>query len=578
MRPASQDAGCPGDSDLAAPELARFPLSLAQEGIALQQRAAPGSAIFNIPAALELLGDLDTDALRRAIADIIARHDVLRTTFTDGPGGLEQTVHPPRPAALPLLDLRDLPAAQRDSTAHAMLDAEAARPFDLSRETGLRCLLVAMGEHRHIFFWMMHHIICDGWSKSIIATELSCLYTAYHTGTEPGLPKLSARYADFVALQRGAEPGLLDAQLRYWDRQLAGVAAIPPPPTDLPGNSALKQPGESIDVSISAADATRLRALAASTRATVFMALHGCWAITLHRYCGQPDIIVGTPYGGRPTPEFEPLIGFFVNILPLRVRLHDDPSFKAVLRQIRATALDGYENSQVAFHQIAHRIVGANSGGLGVLNHSSLAFANSPYEDIRLTRLAVAPFPLTRTDVRFPLEMHLWEDSPDGSISGRLLYRADLYTRQTATGLADAFSSVTRAVTGDPDLPVSQFPIPLTTARQSAYLQPSPPPDEPGTPLTDTETTLLGIWEDLLHTDDISVTDSFPDIGGHSLLAALMVARIRDDFGADIPVSVIYQDPTARGIAAAIDSTLQAGRPMPAADQRQVETPDRSAS
>ena len=190
MRPSSHASGSPADPGSAhqAPRPARLPLSPAQEGIALQQRAAPGSSIFNIPAAIELFGELDTGALRDAITDIIARHEVLRTTFTDDPGGLLQEVRPPCPAELPVLDLSHLPAEERDSAAQAMLNAEAARPFDLSCEAGLRCLLIVLDNGRHVFFWMMHHIICDGWSKSIFATELSRLYAAHHAWTNPACP------------------------------------------------------------------------------------------------------------------------------------------------------------------------------------------------------------------------------------------------------------------------------------------------------------------------------------------------------------------------------------------------------
>jgi non-ribosomal peptide synthetase component F len=274
--------------------------------------------------------------------------------------------------------------------------------------------------------------------------------------------------------------------------------------------------------------------------------------MTLSRYSGQRDIIINSPYGGRPAPEFEPLIGFFVNVLPLRARLHGDPSFQDLITAARGTALDGYENSQVAFHQIARLVASSASGQLGALSQTSLAFANLPYEDIRLPGLTVSSYPLTRADVRFPLELQLWEDHGDHCIRGRLIYRADLFTRQTAERLATAFTASARAAAACPGAPVSQLDIPLRLADPPApsASRACPPPG----PHTTTESMLLAIWEELLHTDEITVDDSFPDIGGHSLLVALMVAKIREELGADIPVPVIYQNPTARGIAAAIDA------------------------
>jgi hypothetical protein len=536
-----------------------LPLSPGQEGIALQQRAAPGSVIFNIPAAVELAGDLDIEALRQALTDLTARHDVLRATFTEDGGAFTQTVHPPRPVPLRTHDIRHLPPRERSGAARAILKAEAARPFDLASEPGLRCMLVTTGDNRHILFWMMHHIVCDGWSKSILAADLSALYAARHAGLIPALPALPASYGDFVAYQRGLDPALTSAQLAYWDRQLNGAAAIPPLPADLLGRPGGGEHGGSVAVTIPASDTQRLAATAAASRATMFMALHACWAITLSRYSGQRDIIIASPYGGRPAPEFEPLIGFFVNVLPLRVRLHGDPSFREILGQVRGTALDGYENSQVAFHLIARRVAASAAGQIRALSQTSLAFANLPYEDIRLPGLAVSSYTLTRADVRFPLELQLWEDRDDHSIRGRLIYRTDLFTPQTAGQLAADFTAAAQQAAASPG---ARVPLPDIPPQAAA------PPARPAAPqpvtLTATESALLAIWEELLHTDEISVDDSFPDVGGHSLLAALMVARIREELGADIPVPVIYQNPTARAIAAAIDAALAAGSQSPA--------------
>lgn len=159
------------------------PLSPGQQGILLQHNAAPGSPIFNVPAALELTGPLDEHALRRALTDLVARHEVLRTTFPQHATGAAQAIHPPHEAELPVRDLGILPAAEQTQAARELLDNEAAIPFDLEHETSLRCRLVRLDTERHVLFWMMHHIICDGWSKAVFATDLSALYAAHHAGT-----------------------------------------------------------------------------------------------------------------------------------------------------------------------------------------------------------------------------------------------------------------------------------------------------------------------------------------------------------------------------------------------------------
>lgn len=163
-------------------------------------------------------------------------------------------------------------------------------------------------------------------------------------------------------------------------------------------------------------------------------------------------------------------------MLPLRARLQGDPSFRELISEARGTALDGYENSHVAFHQIARRVAASANGQIGALNQTSLAFANLPYEDIRLPGLTVCGYPLARADVRFPLELQLWEDPGDRSIRGRLIYRADLFRPQTAQRLATAFTAAARAAAASPDVPMSQLGIPLHAA------QPPAPPARPAGP------------------------------------------------------------------------------------------------
>lgn len=245
-------------------------------------------------------------------------------------------------------------------------------------------------------------------------------------------------------------------------------------------------------------------------------------------------------------------------MLALRTRLDGDPTFPELLAQVRGTALDAYEHSQAPIQHVAHRLTQRSRGRVGPLNEISLAFANLPYQDMRMTDLTVRSFPLTRVDVRYPVELHLWEGAAAREISGRLIFRTDLVSRDTAGALADAYHAILQSVASDPGQRLSQR-VPLSprffepSARTEAASLPSPPEAFAETS-TDTERALLDIWAGLLHTDDISATDSFVDLGGHSLLVALMVAKIRDVFGVDLPVPTIYQDPTLRSVSAAIDA------------------------
>lgn len=533
------------------------PLSPGQQGILLQHNAAPGSPIFNVPAALELTGPLDEHALRRALTDLVARHEVLRTTFPQHVNEPLQAIHPPHEAELPVHDLGHLPASEQAQAVRELLDNEAAIPFALDHQMGLRCRLIRLAPELHVLFWMMHHIICDGWSKAVFATDLSALYAAHHTGAPLTLPELPFSYSDFAAEQCNTDPAVMEQHLRYWDKQLDGVAELPALVT---AHSATEKParGDSITLAIDAKTTGGLQTLARRNRSSIFMVLHTALAVALHQGSGRRDLLINTPYGGRPSPAFEPLIGFFVNVLALRTRLDGDPTFRELLAQVRGTALDAYEHSQAPIQHVASRLAQRNRGRVGPLNEISLAFANLPYQDVRMTDLDVRSFPLTRVDVRYPLELHLWEDSTARGVSGRLIFRTDLVDRDTAGALVDTYLAILQSVASDPDQQLSQL-VPLSpgflepSARAEAACLPSPA-EAFAEPSTDTERALLDIWAGLLHTDDISATDSFVDLGGHSLLVALMVAKIRDTFGADLPVPTIYQDPSLRSVAASIDA------------------------
>lgn len=533
------------------------PLSPGQHGIALQQRAAPGSPAFNVPAALRLTGPLDQEALRRSLTDVVARHDVLRSTFPVHDGeSRTQAVHPARPVDLPVHDLRHLPAAERDRAASAILNAAAAVPFDLRAEPGLRCLLLTVADQEQIFFWMMHHIICDGWSKSLFAAELSQSYAAHRSGRPSPLTPLPATYGDFVTWQQDRDPAVLNAHLAYWQTQLHGVGDLP----ELPLTPHVRRPaatgglGAGLELAVDAGTSRALGTLARHERATVFMVLHAALAAVIRHAGGQSDVIVNTPYGERP-PDFESLIGFFVNVLPLRFRFTDAMTFRDLLRQTRATALDAYDHSQAPYHEVVRRLAQLHAGRIGPLPQLSLAFANLPYQDVELDGLRIERFPIDRVDIRYPLELHLWSDD-EGVLAGRLLHRTDTIDARTAHDLARAYQDALRIVAAEPDLPIRDWGLPVPDLRPA----PAPPTSVDagqgaGPPaLSATEETLYGIWADLLHTDDIEPDASFLHLGGHSLLVALMVAQVRETFAIELPVSVVYEDPTLKGVAAAIDT------------------------
>jgi non-ribosomal peptide synthetase component F len=244
-------------------------------------------------------------------------------------------------------------------------------------------------------------------------------------------------------------------------------------------------------------------------------------------------------------------------VLPLRFRFTDTMTFRDLLRQTRTTALDAYDHSQAPYHQVVQRLAQRHTGRIGPLPQISLAFANLPYQDVELDGVRIERFPIDRVDIRYPLELHLWSD--DDTLAGRLLHRTDTLDARTAHDLARAYHDALRLISAEPDLPIRDWALSVPDFRPSPVRPPSvdagPADQSAGSPaMSATEETLYGIWADLLHTDDIEPSASFLHLGGHSLLVALMVAQVRETFAVELPVPVVYQDPTLKGVAAAIDT------------------------
>ncbi|HEU0053338.1 MAG TPA: amino acid adenylation domain-containing protein, partial [Longimicrobium sp.] len=317
-----------------------LPLSFAQERLWFIDRLEPGSATYNLPAALRLAGALDEAALERALGEIVRRHDALRTVFTEMDGSAVQVVAPFDGFTLPVEDLSELSEADRAAALRRRTGEEARRAFDLSAGPLFRAALLRLGEEEHVLLLSMHHIVSDGWSMGVVLRELSALYAAYLAGRESPLPGLPVQYADYAVWQREQLAGeVLDRQLAYWRERLAGAPELLELPTDRPRPPVQTYRGAAVPVELSPELLERLQALGRSEGATLYMMLLGAFQVLLGKYAGSEDVVVGSPIAGRTRRETEELIGFFVNTLVLRTDLGGDPSFREVLGRVREATL-----------------------------------------------------------------------------------------------------------------------------------------------------------------------------------------------------------------------------------------------
>ena len=317
-----------------SPRPERLPLSHAQQRLWFIDRLAGTSTEYNLSGALRLRGELDVEALERAINTIVERHESLRTHFAEAEGEPVQVIEAERRIAIPVEDLSGLEEGARQERIKAAMRREGEEPFDLACGPMLRARLLKLGEQEHILLRTMHHIVSDGWSQGVFNREFMVLYEAYREGRENPLKPLSVQYADFALWQRnGLKKGGLERGLAYWKKQLEGIPEEMALPLDRPRPQRLTFSGQVYRLIFPAEVLTALKQLAQQNQATLYMTLMTAFAVLLSRYCGQDDIVVGSPIANRQEARIEELIGFFVNTLVMRMRVKAEMSLRELLEK-----------------------------------------------------------------------------------------------------------------------------------------------------------------------------------------------------------------------------------------------------
>jgi len=444
-----------------------LPLSFAQQRLWLIHDLAPDSDNYNIPLSLRLRGALDAAALERSMAEIVRRHESLRTVFKANDGQPRQEIQPPRPVSVPVLDLSDLPESTRLTEAKRAIAADAAAPYTLARGPLYRAALLRLDAGDHVFLVNLHHIVADGWSMGVVVRELSALYRAFTDGKPSPLPALAIQYADFAAWQQARwEAGALDGQLAFWREKLAGAPPHLDLPTDRPRPPIQRYEGALATASLPEELAERLERLARQADATPFMALLAGYAALLGRYSGQDDIVVGAPIANRNLRDTENLIGFFVNMLALRVDLAGDPSFTALLTAVRRTTLDAYEHQDVSFEQVVEALQPERDMSRHPIFQAGLVLQNAPGEDLALPGLRLEPLDAEAAAAKW--DLHLALSRTDRGFDMAMEYSVHLFSRETAETLLRRFQRLLADLLRHPDTPISY--ISLTTEADAQLL------------------------------------------------------------------------------------------------------------
>ncbi|NEN81345.1 non-ribosomal peptide synthetase [Paenibacillus elgii] len=436
-----------------------LPLSFAQRRIWFLEQLVPGTPVYNIPGAVRLSGELNTDALKLALSEIIRRHEVFRTRFTVREAIPYQEIEELGACELPVEDLSRLPEAEREAEAARLLSEEARTPFDLTCSRLLRARLIRLWENDHLLVICMHHIISDGWSLGVFQREFALLYEAYSQGQPSPLPELPIQYGDFSEWQRKRmEAGEYEEQLAYWRRQLAGLRSDGALPYDRTRSAVPTYRGERHYFELSEAQTEGLRHLAQNEGATLYMALLSVLKVLLYRYGQSPDISVGCPIANRNQAQIEGLIGFFVNTLVMRSQLGEDDDFPAVLRQVKRVALEAYDRQDVPFERLVEAL--QPDRDLSVSSpffQTGFVFQNTPFPKTQLNGLELAPITVHNGMAPFDLLLSLTES--EGKLIGFFEYSTELFDAETVVRMTSHFQVLTDSILSNARLPVKRLAL-----------------------------------------------------------------------------------------------------------------------
>ncbi len=440
------------------PRADALPLSFGQERLWFLDQLEPNSLAYNMSAGARLEGRLDVAALARSLNEIVRRHEALRTSFVPVNDQPQQVVADNITLTLNVEDVPEQDEQAQQAEVLRVAAEEARHCFDLTKAPLLKVRLLKLSEVEHVLLLTTHHIVWDGWSTGVFINELAALYEAFSVNEPAPLAELPVQYADFAVWQRAWLQGeALQAQLDYWQRQLAGAPPVIELPLDRPrpamqtfrgGQHALVVPDE-----LSAA----IKELSRSEGVTLFMALLAGFVAFLYRYTQQETIVVGTPVANRSRAEVEGLIGFFVNTLLLRTDLDGDVTFRGLLKHVRAVALDAYAHQDVPFEKLVEELQPERSLSHTPLFQVMLMLDNEPAEQAEFAGLKLSQLQSNTGTAKFDLSLALKDTGRE--LIGALEYNCDLFDSVTIARMTGHLLNLFAGAVTNPDQKLSDLPL-----------------------------------------------------------------------------------------------------------------------
>ncbi len=454
-------------------------LSFAQQRLWVLEQLGELAPTYTLTLSFRLRGSLDPDQLERALAFLVQRHSSLRTTFVlaepltsegraaPSPEPLQQ-IAAARDFRLAHTDLSTLPADQRDAELERRCTAQASTPLRMQDAELFQAHLYRLDRHEWVLLWQCHHSITDGWSLDLLISELGEVYTAFVQGQSPSLPELLLEYADYAVWQRAQrDTPHMRQQQAYWVEQLAGLPTLLDLPTDRPRPAIQPMHGARLLWRIPPDLLRALRGLAQHHEATLYMTVLAAFATLLMRYTQHTDLAIGTPVAGRSHTALEPLVGFFVNMLVMRVQPAPQQSFSELLGQVRQTTLAALAHADLPFGQLVEAIQPTRSLSHQPLFQVAFALEQAPQRTLHLPQIESETTWLHSGAVQYDLALLLEEH--DGQVYGEWAYATALFDAATIERMATNFEVLLRAIVDAPEQPLGTLPL-LSAAEREQLL------------------------------------------------------------------------------------------------------------
>ncbi|MEJ8545842.1 amino acid adenylation domain-containing protein [Brevibacillus borstelensis] len=452
---------------VASKEVVVFPQSFSQQRLWFIHQLEPASTTYNMPFYIRIYGNVNVANVEKSIKEIIARHEVLRTTFQNIDGVPHQIIHKEIDFALKKEMIIHGTLEEREKTALRAAQEEANSPFQLEEGPLFHAKLFVMNDDNYLLLINMHHIISDGWSIGVFFQELNELYKAYSNNCSSPLADLPIQYADFAVWQRNWLQGdVLDHQISYWKKQLKDLPTIQLP-SDFPRGKHSNYEAKSQHFVLSKAVTKSLRSFGKKESASLYMILLAAFGVLLYRYTQQNDLVVGTPIANRNQEEIEKLIGFFVNTIVVRTNIQRESSFQEFLQSVKYTLLEAYTYQDVPFEKLVEELRPDRQIGTTPLFQIAFAMQNVAAPSLVANDLHFEILEIENPVAKHELALYMSED--EEQITGSFIYRADLFSDTTIQSMITRLQRIIASVVENPHQNIGE--IPYLTPEEDQFFQ-----------------------------------------------------------------------------------------------------------